>query len=475
MKTNRIIGFMALAFFAGFCLTSCSTDLNPDNPVKGYIISIPAQKVATKAVDADGKAKFLTDENVYVCQGSTMDGGVLHPKENAASTTLTGTLNGSYSKYTALKVLYNTDASGAVDYSAQDGTIDNVIDAGTATVNVTDVSGNVITTSAANIANLQSIFRFSFICGSTEITNIRFVRIFSSNGTLQAQYNAAKGTGTSGPVTISRANGQASLPTYVYASLRFTKADDTIVFQVIDESGKVYSGSKATPSGGFDNGNFYTASVELTAYTFTVSSGKKVYFSPGDLGVDNGVYSFTEPFTTWGWGSTNKSLAKRVWFNYDEVNHTDISSGQEIYGVKWRIQTKTSGYEWDNVVGRTIDEGRVSPYYRVKIGSNNCCLLLPPDETVASDLDGLTEGATIDSYAKYLGKGFVLLINTGRAQDSNSSGLSWGSSEEGWYWTIYDNGHNRKYLTWSASVNPWVMYYSSSQLRMRVRYVRDVE
>ena len=345
---------------------------------------------------------------------------------------------------------------------------------------ITFKQGTVITPSSSNAVELESIIGFEFKDGETTLDNLRFVRIFSEDNLLQATYKEGTNESTNGPITEARNNDDDdNLPQTVYLGMRFNEtAQSPIVVQVIDADGKVYSGITTVPVS-FKNGYYYKkiVSVPVKLYKFTVSTNKKVCFSPGDLGVDNGVYSFTEPFTTWGWEGNN-STTKRVWFNYPEVNYTDIDNGLPIYGVNWRIETwynnslsTENKYEWNYLIGRTIDGGNVASYYHVKIGSTNC-LLLPPDEAVASDVEGLTSGSTITDYVKYLGKGFVLLMNTGRA--TATSGLSWDSSQEGWYWLVRQNNtSNRFYFTWTSTGTPKVAWFAN-QARMRVRLIHDV-
>jgi hypothetical protein len=336
--------------------------------------------------------------------------------------------------------------------------------------------GSIITATASSINTLRSIFIFTFKDGNTPIGNIRFVRIFSEGNKLQASYNEGTDVATFGPVTISQ---NTDLPDDFCVGLRFTPtASDPIVFQLIDADGKVYSGSVTAPSvDGYMNGQVYIVSVPVSLYTFTVASGKKVCFSPGDLGVDGGEYSFTEPFVTWGWNATSTSTAKRVWFDYGE-----ISSGLNICGIDWRNLNKLSSgstnstqpQEWNNIINRTNMNSGVAPYYRVTVAGHVNCLLLPPDETQASDIGEDITSGTVTDYTKYLGKGFVLLISTGRATYSNSK-LFWSLDTEGWYWALWNKmSTNRTYFQWKNDANIPVVGWGSSQFRMRVRLIHDL-
>lgn len=326
----------------------------------------------------------------------------------------------------------------------------------------------------------QSSFTFTFRDADTQtnLGGLRFVRVFSCQDKL---YN---GKTTFGPYTVSSATGEDDMANPVAANLKFGSNDgDQLAFQVIDANGKVYSGLYNAPTGGFTMGT-YNLTVDVKAYTFTVASGKKVYFSPGDLGVDDGVYSFTEPFTIWGHGNPGTKIsvipAKRVYFNYPEVNYTNISTGHEIYGVKWRIENcpgaNADQKEWNYIISyRTMSSG-VAPYYKVTIGNHQYCLLLPPDEAKSTDIgDDLTSGNVTD-YGKYLGKGFVLLMNTNRIL--YSSNFQWGDNtvaRQGWYWTIRNNNSSsRFYFYWTDSNTP-VVDWGGNQWRLHARYIRDVQ
>ena len=183
----------------------------------------------------------------------------------------------------------------------------------------------------------KSVFTFTFRDKDTqkELSGLRFVRLLSCQNKL---YNGAK---TFAPYTVSSATGKADMDNPVEATLKFgANSGDQLVFQVIDASGKVYSGLYDVPAGCSAAGD-YNLTVDVKAYTFTLAADKKVYFSPGDLGVDGGVYSFTEPFASWNDSSKDQAPSKRTWFNWGEVNYTTTQggSGHEIYGVKWRVTT----------------------------------------------------------------------------------------------------------------------------------------
>lgn len=320
---------------------------------------------------------------------------------------------------------------------------------------------------ATTLSN-KSIFKFTFRNNNTVLSNLRFVRGFSNLNKLH------NGETTFGPFTES--DSENNLPSTIEKTLAFEpNPGDQFVFQVVGADGKVYAGSIDAPAGGYAAGQ-YDLTIDVTAYTFTISSGKKVYFSPGDLGVDNGVYSFTEPFTDWGYGDTSftTELPKRTWF--DQYKFGFGLNEQSVYGIDhWRIPGYVSNaYEWNNIVNRTMNDG-VAAYYRVTIPGHQYCLLLPPDETQSTDIgDDLTSGNVTD-YAKYLGKGFVLLFNTNRA--TGTTKFSWGSStssaaKQGFYMAARDN-RNKYFFQTKESGIPAVDF-NSQRMRVHVRYVINV-
>ena len=119
----------------------------------------------------------------------------------------------------------------------------------------------------------------------------------------------------------------------------------------------------------------------------------------------------------------------------------------------------------------------VATYYRVTIPGHQYCLLLPPDETQSTDIGGDLTSGNVTDYAKYLGKGFVLLMNTNIA---NRYGTSWtwsGSStsdpKQGYYWSVRDN-RNRYFFQTGVSGTP-AADFRTNRLRIHIRYVRDVQ
>jgi hypothetical protein len=321
-------------------------------------------------------------------------------------------------------------------------------------------------------------YKIKFTNNSTELTNLRFVRIFSSQNKLK------NGATTYGPFTTS---SDTNLPSPITADLTFADNDgDQIVFQVVDANGNVYSASTAPLS--------KNETVEVTRYTFSVATGRKVCFSPGDLGVDNGVYSFTEPFEVWNQDKTNMTNkttvpSKRTWFI-----KSDVQNGQTVYGINWRIQDYAP--EWNYLVGindgskRTIDSGNVSLYYKVHInttelGDRYWCYLLPPDQTTAGDIEddlkNYKEGTDyyeVTDYIKYIAKGFVLLMDTEYSYRYSTNGTwtykSRSDKHSGYYQAGYVNS-SKTYFDFGANGPVYNAPVNGADYRIHTRYIHDVE
>ena len=319
------------------------------------------------------------------------------------------------------------------------------------------------TKKTASNCDLMSTFNFTFDNSGT-LTNVRFARVFSVKNKL---HNAT----SYGPFTAS---SNSDLTSPISTDLFFDKeSGEQLAFQVVTNDGKVYSGIVNAPADGYGIGETYNVTANVNLYTFTISSGKQVYFSPGDLGKDGDVYSFTEPFVNWAGDVTKVTTvpSKRSWFNYDEVDN-DADPGTQVYGITWRLQNYVSGaFEWNNIINRTMNDG-VSPYYRVTVNGNSSCLLLPPDEATSGDIGSdITSGSVGSDYPKYLAKGFVLLMNAKKGTyNGTKKTITW-SSTDYTYWSLR-NSSNRYYIKWTASANP-AAEWAGNQFRMHVRLVKN--
>lgn len=442
---KRVLFSAIVLLVAGITTISCSKNTNqaePEQTNKGLKVCIPSSfsTPKTMAVADGGISTFSTSENVWIFNKfySALEANPLHPDANASTANLVGVITGSYFSGNSLTLMYNSTQDGIVDYTSQDGTIDNVVDAAEASVSVSAKTDETITISNASFINLQSIFKFTFKNSGT-VLNVKSVHIVSGGNKLVQSHKIYNNTETYGPITVYNTTAQSS----VYVALRFTAtANDPIHFIVMDEDGNLYSATKNAPASGFATNKFYTSTINVTPglrdgfdrFTVNQSSNSIVYFSPGNLVYDGSDYTFeTVPFNTskgsLGYNSWLTASSPRGYFNWNNIasdNETPISFN--IYSKNWRIMTET---EWNGVLGfgigsyRTMTNSGVARYYNVKDLNNNYGLLLPPDGATVSDVSGLTSGELTSNvdYNIYVARGFVFLPCAG-----SYNGSSWGDA-----------------------------------------------
>ena len=172
IKIASIVCTMAILMTAGIATISCVDDLTGElqNPDGSIIMTVSATKggedAQTKALSANNStltATWTENDEVKVYQGDNLI-GTLFAQSTGASTELKGTLTATPSNGATLTLKYLSPS-----YGTQDGTltgnptsIDKVCDYATAAVTVTDVSGNVVTTTGpASFQSQQAIVLFT--------------------------------------------------------------------------------------------------------------------------------------------------------------------------------------------------------------------------------------------------------------------------------------------------------------------------
>ncbi len=432
MKKYTIISLssLLLIIMAAF---SCSKSLDNSEealPQKKVNANIPANFASSKVVADGGTATFSTSEKVYVYNNTTssLDTDYLSPDADGATANLKGSLSGTYSKGDNLKLLYNTTSQGIADYTHQDGTLANVVDAATATVKIASVDGESFTTRTAYFENLQSIFKFTFKDEDDNIINVKSLTILSENNKLQSTYNVVEETANYGGISVVCSTSQST----VYAALRFTSnPSEMILFSVIDENGKVYTGSKTSPATGFKIGRFYTSTVSVKAHTFTIAKDKKVYIPLGNLYDDGGVYRFqASPFIVSN-GGYNDYNYNDYFVKTDRSAWSSATNGITVNGIDgWYLPNKR---EWECLNQGYYASGGSSSVYRRYEGTtydreayiiktdektNNIygAMYLPDDFSFDTDRAELEAEESYSSYSrhkknvnifKYLAKGCV--------------------------------------------------------------------
>lgn len=152
-----------LFIVASIALVSCAGTLDqPEtSEAKSYSVTLNAGKAGTKALAEAGSsltATWTAGDQVSVEAGGSVV-GTLTADADGASTTLSGTITGSFSVGDNLELKYLSN-----DYTSQNGTLAGIAsscDYATATVSISAVSGDNLTTSDASFENQQAITKFS--------------------------------------------------------------------------------------------------------------------------------------------------------------------------------------------------------------------------------------------------------------------------------------------------------------------------
>lgn len=342
-------------------LTACNKEAEAPQEEIGkadatvYQVSIPASMGAdTKAVSFDNSTNpptastsFQATDKVYLYNKTTSkwisyNSGTssfeyLSPSNltgEGKSCDLTGTITGTISEDDEILLLYNMNhldsdpTECAYNYRDQDGTAEGVLDGAIATLKVKGINGGVITfcqvsdenDETAHFQNLQSMFRFKFTAGG-EPVNVKRFSIRAEHAMLAYTFMPIPPADADydwGAVGASLATHTSD---YIYIGLLFEDGGNyNIHFLVTDADGKVYTGSKAAPSGGFQNGRYYynTNAIDLT-YQYTLA----------------------EPTITWTTPSVAVNPSFANWYIIPD-NNADISlSGNSLgYGF-WLQQNAT--------------------------------------------------------------------------------------------------------------------------------------
>ena len=308
-------------------MTACTNDDNvaqtqqPAAGAKVYQVCIPASigdGSQTRAIelgtgDKDGYlvSTFKTTDNIYVknVTQNRAASGNLNPEEDGKTANLTGGLqffnamefiNYPPQNDDELLLCYTNRDNNTFDYTGQTGTLAglNNYDYATATVTVESASEDreapeyqyYIETSDAHFMNAQSMFKFSFNNLPTGVS-VKSLAISSSKSKLYSSCNIITNIKNYGDVNIAlddaarTANGAGNI---VYAALQFdplgSNETDDITFTIVGTDNKVYLATKASPAGGFQNGKYYTSTIEvypqnvnLSTVTQTDGKGVKYY------------------------------------------------------------------------------------------------------------------------------------------------------------------------------------------------------
>ena len=327
MNKNIIYSLAATFITAALTLGSFTACSNEDMVVgpnaTTYTVCIPASMdggAETRAVtfDAGGTenptavSSFTISDQIYVYNETkgAMLTGYLTPSAAGKTCTLTGSLTGTIEANDNLVLLYNLSNYDSNNrnycyffYGEQNGTKEGVIDGAKATVTAS-VNNDNLTTATAHFQNVQSMFRFKFVDENTNAINVKHLVITSKkNSAIVQKYSPYHSTTIYYcdviPITLT-----TPTTNYIYVALciKESVADgDELAFKAIDADGKVYTVTKAAPSGGFVNGKYYynTSAIALThdaSQDITMPTIGWTNPSTSDVELDyNGQYKLSTP------------------------------------------------------------------------------------------------------------------------------------------------------------------------------------
>ena len=225
---------------------------------RGTLTLQASKSAATKALSLDGTTlsawwKATETVKVYTEDGTLVGTLAVIPGEGEKP--VTATLSGEVdvtglSAGSELKlVLPQLD----LDYTGQDGTLSTLesrYDFAACNILVSSVdplSGSVFTDSDAEFRNLQSVYRFGFVCGasSTRVQTQSFSVSSASDALLRTRIS---GSELFGSISVVAPEGGLD---YLYTALCNTRAgsgkDDSYLFEVIGIDNALYMGSKHIP------------------------------------------------------------------------------------------------------------------------------------------------------------------------------------------------------------------------------------
>ena len=251
MKKNILYFYiLAVVLFAASAFTACSNNDEQANvlPVNTYTITVNATKgddassaPSNRALSISGSqliASWTKDDVVAVYKSETHLGN-LKALSSGASTTLTGTLEGTIEVNDELTLKFLSP-----NYASQEGTLDYIAancDYATASVTVSSIDGGNITTTAANFTNQQAIVKFT-------------LKDKANDNDLSATQLVVTADGTSYTVTPTSATNE------LYVAVPGFASQDVALAATVGNDTYTYTKTGVT----FDNGKYYTVSVKMS-------------------------------------------------------------------------------------------------------------------------------------------------------------------------------------------------------------------
>ena len=339
MKKNILHFYiLAVVLFAASAFTACSNNDEQASvlPVNTYTITVNATKGDDASSAPSNRALALDDTKlnatwaageqvtVYNVTKSTELTGNLTAQSAGASTTLTGTLTGSVSDGDELTLKFLSP-----DYTPQTGTLDYIAahcDYATATVTVSSISGNNITTTAANFTNQQAIVKFSLKDNAK-----------ANDNDLSATQLVVTVNGTSYTVTPTSATN------VFYVAIPGFASKNVALAATVGNDTYTYTKTGVT----FDNGKYYTVSVKMAlvkplANATADDIGKVVDINGKIINSTTGAAAMIAYISSKGHGLAIALADATQTFNSGALQTTPTA----VSGGTWRMPSRT---DWEHM------------------------------------------------------------------------------------------------------------------------------
>ena len=275
MKTMKSICGM-LAVLACTACSNNSDDAGSGNDNHFWDVTLQASMgSATNRALGEGTgnaiiASFAKDDEVVVVDADGKTVGTLKAKTAGEDTTLEGTLDASTLGVGEEVSLYYL--SQTANYDGQKGTLADISSYAKGTLTVSSKDPLTFTTNSVSLAPQQSITKFSFTSGGSNVS----VRTFGIAAPGLVQYDVDGETVGAVTGTLATASNE------VYVALRNTSTtQQTYSFYIQDDAGNWYKGTKNAT---LTNGKNYTASVTLMKLPTLNGSSEE-----GSVGVIGGL------------------------------------------------------------------------------------------------------------------------------------------------------------------------------------------
>ena len=275
MKTMKSICGM-LAVLACTACSNNSDDAGSGNDNHFWDVTLQASMgSATNRALSEGTgnaiiASFAKDDEVVVVDADGKTVGTLKAKTAGEDTTLEGTLDASTLGVGEEVSLYYL--SQTANYDGQKGTLADISSYAKGTLTVSSKDPLTFTTNSVSLAPQQSITKFSFTSGGSNVS----VRTFGIAAPGLVQYDVDGETVGAVTGTLATASNE------VYVALRNTSTtQQTYSFYIQDDAGNWYKGTKNAT---LTNGKNYTASVTLMKLPTLNGSSEE-----GSVGVIGGL------------------------------------------------------------------------------------------------------------------------------------------------------------------------------------------